>query len=107
MICVVVRIEENLKRFRRDVHYEKCTLACLFWPYKFSDLVVKERVKNMLEFYKLTRLHLEREHNRTLLACISYAYRKYVYLYQEHGRLILALHYIGHRETGRDPGQEQ
>ena len=73
--CIVARIEENLKGFRRDVQHKKCSLACLVWSCKFSELLAKEKNENMLENFSLTRMHLEK-YDRTFHAHISYAYRK-------------------------------
>ena len=75
MTCIVARIEENLKGFRRDIQHKKCSLACLVWSCKFLELLAKEKNENMLENYSLTRLHLEK-YDRTCYAYISLAYRK-------------------------------
>ena len=53
---------------------------------KIFDLVVKEKKEILLDNQSLARITF-RIHDRIFHACISYAYRKYVY--QEHGGLIL------------------
>ena len=75
MTCIVARIEENLKGFRRNVQHKNCTLACLVWTWKFSESLAKEKNENMLENFSLTRMHLEKN-DKTCHAYISYAYRE-------------------------------
>ena len=75
MTCIVVRIEENLKRFRRNVQHKKCTLTCIVWTWKFSESLDKNKNEFMLENLSLTSLHLEKN-DRTCHAYLSHAYRE-------------------------------
>ena len=66
--CIVVKIGENLKGFRRNVQHRKCSLACLVLTYKFSESLAKDKINIMLEDFGLTSVHLGRIIAHVMLA---------------------------------------
>ena len=50
-------------------------MTCLLRPCEFSEYMAEERSENMLENYRLARVHIEK-HDRTFHTHMPYAYRK-------------------------------
>ena len=103
MTCIVARIEENLKGFRRNVQYKKCSLESLIWPYKFLESLAKDKIESMLENFSPTRMHLQKNER----ACHAYIFHLHIDKgNEENSRLICIISYRIRIEMICDQEQE-